>query len=55
MAGDTNGSGEASVAAIALTVAASARVEAARPRRLRLTVPRVVDYVIVAVFIYFVF
>ncbi|MFO1235540.1 MAG: hypothetical protein U1F24_00655 [Alphaproteobacteria bacterium] len=32
------------VAAIALTVAASARVEAARPRRLRLTVPRVVDH-----------
>ena len=52
MAGGENN--ETVLQAIPVTVAA-AEAEAAPPRRFRFTVPRIVDYLIVATFIYFVF
>ena len=50
--GEDRASGDAVMTAIPLVVAAP---EAAAPRRFKLQIPRVVDYFIVATFIYFFF
>ncbi|MBL9010305.1 MAG: hypothetical protein JNL56_03910 [Alphaproteobacteria bacterium] len=53
MAGEDNRSGDAAIAALPLSVAAG---DAPPPaRRARFAIPRVVDYLIVATFIYFLF
>lgn len=52
MAGEDNRSGDTAIAALPLSVAAG---DAPPARRARFAIPRVVDYLIVATFIYFFF